>query len=511
MEAPPVTLAETQVVGMMPIQEEEAASAEALSRADSVGSSLFLAGAREADQSSQHSEVPYHPTGLQSPALATTQSSLILSDNHSETSTLATGGCTSPLQGPRREKITPSESDDERQRVLKRERSDNVEDAPAAKAARREELMEEEEAAPQAVGDGDESEDRPPAQSTHDDEAPADSRKVYVSNLDYRTSLDDLREFFEQWGRVEGVFLPIHPQFCRSRGFAFVTFVDKSAAETAIAEMDGKEYDGRVLKVTWPEARSSQHTECRFYRSPTGCFNGARCRFAHVGKGKIASPGAQQQAMGPPPLMLRPAFPPFQPRPLSPAIQSPVFAGMGAPHLGQPNSQPLFPTSQPIPQQPYTLQQSPRLPHPYTPQPPSPAFAAYQHPPRQPGRTADWDQQPKQQQPLLQSQGFRQQLQQEDLYQQQQQPHQPAVFAQAAPRTHSPRSNKRNPLPPGQHPTPSDDQAAHAAPPLPAQQAASNKQTHTVHYHAAHQLRQHYAQYALPRTNTQQYAGRARS
>ncbi|KAJ1455411.1 hypothetical protein M885DRAFT_427161, partial [Pelagophyceae sp. CCMP2097] len=73
---------------------------------------------------------------------------------------------------------------------------------------------------------------------------------VYVSNLDYRTSANDLKAFFSQWGEISEIFMPLHPQFSRSRGFAFLTFAKPADSEKAISEMDGKEYDGRVLHVS---------------------------------------------------------------------------------------------------------------------------------------------------------------------------------------------------------------------------------------------------------------------
>ena len=254
-----------------PVSQGSASVVEVLSRADSVGSSLAL-------------EV----TAPQSPALATTQSSLILSDNRSETSTLATGGGVSPPGVPRGEDRPKRE----------REASD---DAPAAKTLRVDDAVQ--------------------------------ARKVYVSNLDFRTTKEDLAEFFEQWGTVESVVVPVHPHSVRSRGFAFVTFADPDAAETAIAEMNGKEYDGRVLTVTRPEVKIAQ---CKFFHSPGGCYNGAKCRFAHVGDGNVAVP--PRAPMGPPPF--RPISYPYRvsfaaqplyfPQPFVPPAAEPAWPAFSA-------------------------------------------------------------------------------------------------------------------------------------------------------------------------------------
>ena len=130
--------------------------------------------------------------------------------------------------------------------------------------------------------------DTPEAEEKQDPQEEENDRKVYVSNLAYRTTAKELEEFFEQWGTVENVCVPQHPVLQRSRGFAFVTFQSKEASETAIAELNGREYDGRTLYVSRPNELYTRDTECKFYKSPTGCFNGANCRFAHTGEGKIA-------------------------------------------------------------------------------------------------------------------------------------------------------------------------------------------------------------------------------
>merc|ERR1711938_330866 len=89
--------------------------------------------------------------------------------------------------------------------------------------------------------------------------------------------------------------MPQHPEFGRSRGFCFITFEDAADAKQTIKEMDGKEYDGgygkRFLRVSTPEVRGQTvGGECRFYKSPAGCFNGANCRFKHVGAGRVNEP-----------------------------------------------------------------------------------------------------------------------------------------------------------------------------------------------------------------------------
>jgi cold-inducible RNA-binding protein len=79
------------------------------------------------------------------------------------------------------------------------------------------------------------------------------AKKLYVGNLSYSTTEGNLSEFFGAVGEVESVNLITDRMTGRSRGFAFVEMAEESAAQQAIAELNGKELDGRALKIA--EAR----------------------------------------------------------------------------------------------------------------------------------------------------------------------------------------------------------------------------------------------------------------
>jgi RNA recognition motif-containing protein len=79
------------------------------------------------------------------------------------------------------------------------------------------------------------------------------AKKLYVGNLSYSTTEGNLSEFFGAVGEVASVNLITDRMTGRSRGFAFVEMAEESAAQQAIAELNGKELDGRALKVA--EAR----------------------------------------------------------------------------------------------------------------------------------------------------------------------------------------------------------------------------------------------------------------
>lgn len=80
------------------------------------------------------------------------------------------------------------------------------------------------------------------------DRAFAGRTKLYIGNLSFYTVKDTLLEMFEEFGTVHDCYLPEDPSTGGSRGFGFVT-LDKEVASTAIAELDGCEVDGRVIRV----------------------------------------------------------------------------------------------------------------------------------------------------------------------------------------------------------------------------------------------------------------------
>lgn len=73
-------------------------------------------------------------------------------------------------------------------------------------------------------------------------------KKLYVGNLSWSTTEDELREMFGSLGEVESVALITDRETGRSRGFAFVE-MDSDGAEKAINEYNGKEVGGRALRV----------------------------------------------------------------------------------------------------------------------------------------------------------------------------------------------------------------------------------------------------------------------
>jgi len=76
-----------------------------------------------------------------------------------------------------------------------------------------------------------------------------DSTKLYVGNLPFATSEDDLRSMFEPHGEVVESIVITDRETGRSRGFGFVTFQDEDTAQRAMKEMADYDCDGRSLNV----------------------------------------------------------------------------------------------------------------------------------------------------------------------------------------------------------------------------------------------------------------------
>lgn len=79
------------------------------------------------------------------------------------------------------------------------------------------------------------------------------STKLYVGNLSFNTSNEDLQELFASAGTVESANIVEDRDTGRSRGFGFVEMSSAAEVKTAIEQLNGKEVDGRSLTVN--EAR----------------------------------------------------------------------------------------------------------------------------------------------------------------------------------------------------------------------------------------------------------------
>lgn len=78
---------------------------------------------------------------------------------------------------------------------------------------------------------------------------------IYVGNLSYEVTSEDLNEVFAEYGTVNRVQVPMDRETGRMRGFAFVEMSSEAEEAAAIAALDGAEWMGRDLKVNKAKPR----------------------------------------------------------------------------------------------------------------------------------------------------------------------------------------------------------------------------------------------------------------
>src|SRR5262249_49225313 len=109
------------------------------------------------------------------------------------------------------------------------------------------------------------------------------STKLYVGNLAFQTTSEDLQELFAQAGTVESASVVEDRDTGRSRGFGFVEMSTKEEAAAAIDQFNGKELGGRPLKVNEAKPRENRSVGGRGYRGGYGGNRGGGGRDRNSG------------------------------------------------------------------------------------------------------------------------------------------------------------------------------------------------------------------------------------
>ncbi|NEO82803.1 MAG: RNA-binding protein [Spirulina sp. SIO3F2] len=81
---------------------------------------------------------------------------------------------------------------------------------------------------------------------------------IYVGNLSYEVSEEDIRDVFAEYGSVKQIYLPTDRDTGKMRGFGFVHMASLPEEEAAIADLDGAEWCGRTLKVNKAKPREER-------------------------------------------------------------------------------------------------------------------------------------------------------------------------------------------------------------------------------------------------------------
>lgn len=99
-------------------------------------------------------------------------------------------------------------------------------------------------------------------------------KNIFVGNLSFGATEDAVRSMFEAYGSVERVNLITDRDSGQPRGFGFVEMSNNSEADRAIAELNGREMDGRALNIN--EARPKEDRGGGGGRGNRGGFGGQR-------------------------------------------------------------------------------------------------------------------------------------------------------------------------------------------------------------------------------------------
>jgi RNA recognition motif-containing protein len=98
-------------------------------------------------------------------------------------------------------------------------------------------------------------------------------KNLFVGNMSFQTTADDLRALFEPFGQLARVHVATDRETGRARGFGFVEMPNDAEAAKAIAALDGKDVGGRNLKVN--EARPKSESGGSGPRGPRGGSGGS--------------------------------------------------------------------------------------------------------------------------------------------------------------------------------------------------------------------------------------------
>lgn len=99
-------------------------------------------------------------------------------------------------------------------------------------------------------------------------------KNIFVGNLSFGTTEESVRALFEPYGTIERVNIITDRDTGQSRGFGFVEMSGNAEAQRAIEELDGREFDGRPLKVN--EARPKESRGGGFGGGGNGGNRGGR-------------------------------------------------------------------------------------------------------------------------------------------------------------------------------------------------------------------------------------------
>jgi cold-inducible RNA-binding protein len=117
--------------------------------------------------------------------------------------------------------------------------------------------------------------------------------KIYVGNMSYEVTEEDLRLALEQFGQVESVTIIKDKYSGRSKGFGFVKMASKTEGQAAIEGLNGKELKGKELKVNVARPRTESSGNRGGYAGGRGGQGGNRGGYAGGRGGQGGNRGGQ--------------------------------------------------------------------------------------------------------------------------------------------------------------------------------------------------------------------------
>ena len=95
-------------------------------------------------------------------------------------------------------------------------------------------------------------------------------KNIFVGNLSFGTTEDGVRSLFESYGTIDRVNVVTDRDTGQARGFAFVEMSNSAEADRAIAELNGRELDGRTLNVNEARPKADRGSGGGGYRGSSG-------------------------------------------------------------------------------------------------------------------------------------------------------------------------------------------------------------------------------------------------
>ena len=99
------------------------------------------------------------------------------------------------------------------------------------------------------------------------------NNKLYIGGISYSSTEDSLKEHFSQAGTVVSAQIIVDRMTGRSKGFGFVEMSSEEEAQAAIDSLDGKELDGRALKVSIARPKEDRPARTGGFQRRDGGFN----------------------------------------------------------------------------------------------------------------------------------------------------------------------------------------------------------------------------------------------